>query len=535
MSNPATPADVALRSERSFVRFLLRVVLSPRWLLLIGLLVIFPVSPLIPVFMAFYGEGWASQVGRRGGPVVFLLRLAAGVVLGLALLVGLFAVPLFLSREISLPVGRWLFLFLVVHLEDVVALMALGKVPYRYNLRNLRVRWLTTAVTALAFVFVIAALIFMLAFVNGMNQLTEASGHPGNVIIMSDGATDELFSNLSSEARVEVLSSALQQQIQKDGNDLLASYEVYVVTNQPRPNAPPSGPQRRFVQLRGVKEPRIAAKVHEIELEEGRWFSPAGSYEVVMGEGIARVLGEDLGHGPLRPGDTLDLGPLRGLKRVKVVGIMRSAGSTFNSEVWARDTVIQAEFGRTNSYTTIVVRTKDAATARKAAEALKSSQGAAGITVRAVPEQEYYESLSQTAQAFRIAVFFIGVVMAIGGVLGIMNTMFAAISQRSRDIGVLRLLGYTRSQVLVSFLLESLLIALAGGLVACLLSGLFNGLEATSIISGGGGGGKSIVLRLTVDSGTVGLALLFTLVMGTIGGLVPSLSAMRLRPLESLR
>jgi putative ABC transport system permease protein len=535
MSSAVSTPDISRHPFRSLSRALLWFLLSPRWLLLIGFLVFFPVSPLIPILMAFYGEGWAGQVGERVGPLRFILRLGAGVLMGLALLVVLFALPLFLSREMTLPVGRWLFIFLAVRLEDILVLLVLGKVPYRYNLRNLRVRWLTTALTALAFVFVIGVLLFNLAFVNGMNRLTEASGHPGNVIIMSDGATDELFSNLSQEARVEVLPSAMQREIQKDGDNFLASYEVYVVTNQPRPNAPPSGPQRRFVPMRGIKDPRIAAKVHEIDLEAGRWFSPSGTYEVVMGEGIAQMLGNDLNRGPLRPGDTLDLGPLQGLKRLKVVGIMRSAGSTFNSEVWARDTVIQQEFGRTNSYTTIVVRTRDAASAEKAAKALKSSQGAAGITVAAVPEMEYYSKLSETGQAFRIAVYFIGVVMGIGGVLGIMNTMFAAISQRARDIGVLRLLGYTRSQVLISFLLESLVIALVGGLIACLLTGLFNGLQATSIIQSSGGGGKSIVLRLTVDAGSVGLALLFTLVMGTIGGLVPSLSAMRLRPLESLR
>jgi len=118
----------------------------------------------------------------------------------------------------------------------------------------------------------------------------------------------------------------------------------------------------------------------------------------------------------------------------------------------------------------------------------------------------------------------------------VMNTMFAAISQRTKDIGMLRILGFARWQVLVSFFLETLVIALAGGLLGCALAYLFfDGATATSIVSSGQGGGKTVVLKLIVDANTVAIGVLFTLIMGALGGLVPALSAMRLRPLESLR
>src|SRR5262249_36343038 len=141
-----------------------------------------------------------------------------------------------------------------------------------------------------------------------------------------------------------------------------------------------------------------------------------------------------------------------------------------------------------------------------------------------------------TNQQFLVAIIFVGIVMAIGGVFGVMNTMFAAISQRINDIAVLRILGFAPWQVLVSFLLESLLIALAGGLLGCAVGSLAGGWTASSIVSGGqGGGGKSVVLKLTVDSTILTAGLLFTLIMGGLGGLLPALSAMRLKPLESLR
>jgi ABC-type antimicrobial peptide transport system permease subunit len=125
--------------------------------------------------------------------------------------------------------------------------------------------------------------------------------------------------------------------------------------------------------------------------------------------------------------------------------------------------------------------------------------------------------------------------MAVGGVFGVMNTMFAAISQRSKDIGVLRILGYARWQILVSFLLESLVIALVGGLLGCAIGYLADGWTARSVVSSGPGGGKSVVLQMVVSPEILMTGLLLSLGMGALGGFLPSLSAMRLRALESLR
>jgi len=114
--------------------------------------------------------------------------------------------------------------------------------------------------------------------------------------------------------------------------------------------------------------------------------------------------------------------------------------------------------------------------------------------------------------------------------------MFAAISQRIKDIGVLRILGYARWQILVSFLLESVVIALVGGILGCALGSLCNGLSATSIVgSGQGGFGKTVIFRLAVDINTIAIGILLTLMMGFLGGLLPSLRAMRLRVLDAVR
>jgi ABC-type antimicrobial peptide transport system permease subunit len=154
--------------------------------------------------------------------------------------------------------------------------------------------------------------------------------------------------------------------------------------------------------------------------------------------------------------------------------------------------------------------------------------------VAARVETEYYASLSDTNKQFLFAIIFVTVVMSIGGVLGVMNTMFAAVSQRIKDIGVLRLLGYSRRHIVVALLLESLLISLVGGLLGCLLGSFSDGWSATSIVAGAGMG-KSVALKLVVDAKTLATGVVLTLIMGGLGGAVPALSAMRLTPLEALR
>jgi putative ABC transport system permease protein len=418
----------------------------------------------------------------------------------------------------------------------LISLMAVfGKVPIRYSVRNLTVRWKTTLLTALAFTLVVCLLVVMLAFVNGMERLTEGSGHPENVIVLSEGATDESFSYLvpTDTSDVARVPGVLQ-----------CSREVYIIANQPIPGPPGAPERRRFVQVRGIEDPLTAARVHRLDLKPGgAWFSEAGveslpskdgqkpqtAIQGVLGEGVARELGRDLKKGPLEVGDVFELGP----RKWKVVGIMASAGSTFDSEVWAKGSYMADLYGK-NNYSSLVLRTADAAAAEKVADDIILNYKKANL--QAFSEPKYYDKLSATNQQFLGAIIFLTIIMAIGGVFGVMNTMFAAISQRTKDIGVLRMLGFRRSQILLTFFLESLVIALVGGAIGCALGTLANGWTATSVISAGQGGfGKTVVLKLAVDGNTLAAGMLLTLVMGASGGLLPSLRAMRLRPLESLR
>src|SRR5205085_9196281 len=169
--------------------------------------------------------------------------------------------------------------------------------------------------------------------------------------------------------------------------------------------------------------------------------------QAVLGAGIARELGKDYQKPTLEIGDVFEAGPRRWI----VVGVLQSAGSTFDSEVWAKRQIVGPIFGK-ESYTTVVLRTAGADEARDAAKDLTDNYKKSAV--QAVVETEYYDKLNGTNQQFLVAIIFVAVVMAAGGTFSVMNTMFAAIAQRTKDIGVMRILGFARWQMLSSFFLE---------------------------------------------------------------------------------
>jgi ABC-type lipoprotein release transport system permease subunit len=438
------------------------------------------------------------------------------------------------------PVALGLAVLAIVSIPIALAVLVAQVLPIRhvprgYNWRNLTLRWITTGLTALGFMLVVALLVVMLAFVQGLNALAKKTGPEGNVILLRDGATDELFSDMLVADAQDVLARysghpLVRQHLEFDGEQPVVSMEIYSIATQEIPPSSPDGkPTYRFLQVRGVEDAEMSGKVHGLSLQPGgKWFSRAGN-EVVMGAGIARTLGMNVG----------DLFNPRPELKWTVAGILDSKGSPFDSEIWAKREEVGRYFGKDNEerkqsfYSSVVLTTKNQATAEEVASFLR--QQTEGVRVNAMTERKYYEEMSKSNQTFLVAAIFIAVIMAIGGMFGLMNTMFAAVSHRIKDIGILRILGYSRGQVLVSFLLESLLLALVGGGLGILLGYLCNGLEQTSFVNSGQGGGKTVVFSMVVDQYVLAAATLFTVIMGVSGGLLPSLLAMRSKPLEAVR
>ncbi len=442
-----------------------------------------------------------------------------------------------------------LLILLAISLGLVLLLLVVNRIPLSYTLRNLSLRWRTTLMTALAFTLVVGLMVFLLAFTTGMQRMMEGSAQPGNVVVLSEGAIDEAMSNLNVSDLGEIENLPGVRRDAETGQPW-ASRETYLIVKQPVVNPKPGRPGSRFLQVRGITDPTVASKVHNIQLQSGTWFSAAGvedrsatdskaapATQAVLGEGVAGELAADrtadeIAHAKnphrLDVGDRFRLGE----EDWVVTGILKSSGAACNSEIWASRARVGPVFGKDN-VTTLVLATADADAAAKLSGFLKEKYAKANLTPQV--EKDYYANLSQTNQQFFFAIMIVTVVMSAGGVFGVMNTMFAAISNRIKDIGVLRILGFARWHILVSFLLESLVIALLGGLLGCALGSLSNGTTVHSIMGSGGGGGKSVVLKLVVDARIWSAGIFLALMMGGIGGLVPSLSAVRLKPLDALR
>jgi hypothetical protein len=545
-------------------RFVGRILLALYVIELLVLVSLLPLSVLLLLAPAAVpDESVISDTVPRSGFIRGLLRRQFNLLVAAAAFVALvvFAAEAVIRAGLSGGALAWGWAVLIVYALDLLILLIIGRVPLAYNVRNLVVRWKISVMTAAAFTAVVGLLTVLLAFINGMYLLTADSGQPGNVLVLADGSTDEVFSNLgyNDVALIERETATLDDQdrplprpvavkrVTVNGREQpAASRETYCIVNRPVDNDPG---RRQFVQVRGIMDPELAGAVHGLGLLTGQWFSDAGvrtpaganpgerdQIEAVLGSGVARELGKNLNKPTLVLGDTFGMGD----REWVVVGVLNSDGTSFGSEVWAKQAIVSKMFNK-NGYSSLLVRVEDdggrEATAERAqvfASHLK--ERFKNPKVNAQTETEYYAKLSENNRIFLYGTMIVAAVMALGGVFGVMNTMFAAVAQRIKDIGVMRILGFKRWQILVSFMLESLVIAAAGGLLGLLLGSLCNGWQATSVISSGqGGGGKTVILKLVVDSTVILAGALFTLVMGRLGGLIPALSATRLKLLDTLR
>lgn len=381
-------------------------------------------------------------------------------------------------------------------------------VPVSYSYRCLVVRWKTTLMTASGFTLVVAALIVMLAFVNGIQTVCATSGSAENVVVLSKGAGDEVLSQMDRNlvAQIENVNGNV------DGAPFrsLASREMYLVVNRYSED----GEDYSTLQVRGVTAD--AFRVHqEVKLTQGRTLRP-GQSEVVIGKFIQREY-------RLTVGDSLEMGR----KKWTVVGVMESGGSAFESEIWTDLNELASQFKREGVFSTVVLRTPNAAAAEQIVTLLNGSRR---FSVEAVSEPKYYEKQAEGFKVLRSAAWVIAWFMGLGAIFGVMNTMFAAIGQRVKDIAVMRILGFRARDILISFLLEALLIAIVGGALGSGLGYLANGLTQQT-----GMGSHQVEFAFKVDNSTLLLAGVFSLVMGILGGIVPAMSAMRIKPLETLR
>lgn len=386
-------------------------------------------------------------------------------------------------------------------------------IPLIYTLRSVRNRWASNVIAVLGIAGVVAVFVAMLAMARGFQQTLVESGSPANAIVTRGGATTEMESVVTLEQR-KIISDAPGVARDQEGRPLVSG-EVVVVTAFHHKRTDSDA----LAQVRGVSDQ--ALKVHDgVSILRGRFLRP-GMAELVAGKNASDMYeGFQLGDRPRFGGLTWT-----------VVGVMDSGGSAFDSEVWADSVVLNQTYKRPEDiFSSVTVRLTSPGALLAFKEALAADPR---LTVQAEREVEYYAKQSRMISTMiRVLGFLVAFIMAIGAVFGAFNTMYSAVSARSREIATLRAMGFRSGSVVAAFLLESLVIAFVGGLVGCVAVLPMNGLT-TDALNWQTFSQLAFAFRVTPDLLLKGL--FFALFMGFWGGLLPSIRAARLPIATALR
>jgi putative ABC transport system permease protein len=294
----------------------------------------------------------------------------------------------------------------------------------------------------------------------------------------------------------------------------LASCEIVIIASKPKK----SDGRPTNITMRGVTAEAFQVR-NGIKVVEGRTFQP-GLFEVIVGKKIAdRVNGLNLG-------DTVKVQR----KDFKVVGLFTADGSSFESEMWGDYNAMGPAVGRNGGCESLTVRLTNPSMLAGLDKDLRANPQ---MQVQADSERAYYENQAGgLATALKILAGFVGVVMGIGAVFGAMNTMYAIVSQRTREIGTLRALGFSRFSVLLSFVMESMLLALVGGIIGCLIAIPMNGFTAGT---GQTQSFSELAFAFKITPGIILVGLTFAVIMGFIGGLLPAVRASQMPITKALR
>jgi putative ABC transport system permease protein len=383
-------------------------------------------------------------------------------------------------------------------------------IPIVYNVRNLVARKTTTLMTAVGIALAVAVLVADVALVRGLQAVFERSGNPLHILVLRKGSATELSSGISREAYRDLLfKPGIARNI---AGEPMASLELVTVINLPTVDSAKS----MNVTVRGLIWLGIAMR--SVRMDQGRWFQ-TGQREIVVGKSITRRYPQ------AQLGKTFRFG--RG--EWHVVGVMDGRQSALDNEIWGDLNQISSDFNRTRSLSSVLVRAPDAAAVPVLINSIEEDTR---LNASAITERAYYDSQTAAGAPLHFLGVLVSVIMAAGSSFAAMNTMYAAVSRRSGEIGTLRVLGFSRGHILVSFFIESLLLSLVGGLLGCLLALPLNHVRARV---GNMTTFSEIVFGFRVDLTAVLAGIAFALLMGTIGGFFPARAAARRQIVEALR
>ncbi|MDB6016260.1 MAG: hypothetical protein JWR19_749 [Pedosphaera sp.] len=382
--------------------------------------------------------------------------------------------------------------------------------PLTYNVRNVLVRWRATLATILGIALVVAVYVSVQAMATGLEKSSTNTGDPRNVMIVRKGSTAESSSQVTREQFK--LINYLPQIARDSKNQPLISADVVVLINLPRRG---DGGEAN-VLLRGISPVGIALRP-QVTLVEGRWFTP-GKREVVVSRRLAARFAN------FEVGDKFKTGG----KELTVTGIMDGNNTAFDSEIWMDADESRSLFDREN-YSSLLLRVLDAAASQTLIARIESDKR---LPLHALSEVDYYKSQTKTAVPIKFLGDFLATAMSIGAIFAAMNTMYASVGARTREIGTLRVLGYRRRSILASFLIEGAFLAFIGGLLGCLFSLFING-YSIGTMSFQSWSETVFSFRITPWLAVKGL--IFSVIVGIVGSLLPAIRAARLPVIAALK
>ncbi len=380
------------------------------------------------------------------------------------------------------------------------------------NLRSLPQRAGGSVVAVIGVAAVVLVFAAVLSMAAGFERTMLAAGADDTAIVLRAGSTAELNSGLSNE---QALIVANAPGVLHDGDAPVSSFELYVVVDV----AKRSTGEDANVPLRGV-QPFAFDLRHNVKITEGRMFEE-GKNELVVGRAAqSEFVGLEIGN-EIRFGQT----------RWTVVGSFEADGSVSESELWTDLRVLQTMFNRGNSVQSVRVRLVSPESIEELRQALADDPR---VDVDVSSEKDYYSAQAKPLSQFiRIVGYPLTILMAIGAVFGALNSMYASVSVRGKEIATLRALGFGPFSVLVSTIVESTLLSLIGGLIGGALAFVvFNGFQVSTL---NGASFSQVVFDFAVTPDLLSQGLVAALLIGLVGGLFPAIRAARLPVAQALR
>ena len=382
----------------------------------------------------------------------------------------------------------------------------------QFSIRSLPQRKGSSAAALLGIAGVVAVMVGVLSIAQGVLKTMQSSAGDNNAIVLRSGADSEMMSGLGGE---DTRLIAEAPGIARDANGAMASPELFVVINLPMRT---TGTDAN-VPLRGVQAAAMTVR-EKFKLIEGRMFE-WGLNEVIVGSGARQQFAG------LEIGSSIEVGQ----EKWPVVGVFSADGGLSESEIWVDAAVLQPAYRRGNSYQAVYVKLDS----REAFDEFKDTLTAdPRLNVKPMRESEYYDSQSTTVYNLITGLgTLIAVIMGLGAIFGALNTMYTAVSSRTREIATLRALGFRAGPVVISVLSESLLLAFVGGLIGAGLAWLaFDGYRAATL---NWASFSAITFSFDVNLKLLAEGIFFAMLIGLVGGLLPAVRAARQPVAQALR